>query len=189
MNQSEKKRVDARNNKAQIVTVASSLFQNHGVEAVSMQKIAQQAGVGIGTLYRHFKNKSVLCLELIDEDVEKFFTKVDNFLENSVDKDVKSRGEKLIGFIIDLKEENLEMLTAIENSGDKDKSFLQTPFYQRLQVIFADLFDKCPHIKDPEFHADLLLNAFSSDIYNYQRFNKQLTKEQLCSKIRDSFFL
>ena len=38
MNQSEK-RVDARNNKAQIVTVASSLFQNHGVEAVSMQKL------------------------------------------------------------------------------------------------------------------------------------------------------
>ena len=102
---------------------------------------------------------------------------------------MKSRGEKLIGFIIDLKEENLEMLTAIENSGDKDKSFLQTPFYQRLQVIFADLFNKCPHIEDPEFHADLLLNAFSSDIYNYQRFNKQLTKEQLCSKIRDSFFI
>lgn len=187
--QSKNKRIDARNNKAHIINVANTLFLRHGVEAISMQKIAQEAGIGTGTLYRHFKNKSALCLELIDEDVERFFKKVDDYIKRSTHVDVKKRGEKLISFIIDLKEDNLEMLTAIENRGDKGKSFLQTPFYKHLQVLFTDLFTEVSYIKDPEFYADLLLNTFSSDIYNYQRFEKQLTKEQLCSKISDSFFI
>jgi AcrR family transcriptional regulator len=188
MDGSKNQRVDARNNKAHITKVANALFLEHGVEVVSMQKIAKEADVGTGTLYRHFKNKSALCLELIDEDVKQFIEKVDDYMRKSTDEYTKKRGETLIGFIIELKENNLEMLTAIEKSGDKDKSFLQTPFYQYLQTIFVELFSKLSYIKDPEFHTDLLLNAFSSDIYNYQRFEKQLTKCQLCLKISDSFF-
>lgn len=189
MDDKKVQRIDAINNKTLIINVAKALFLEEGVESVSMQKIAREANVGQGTLYRHFKNKSALCLELIDSDVEDFFLKVNEYIEKSNEESPVLRGKQLITYIIELKENNLEMLTVIENAGEKGKSFLQTPFYQRLQEIFTSLFAEMPSIKDPSFHADLLLNSFSSDIYNYQRFEKGITKEAFCSKLVDSFFI
>ena len=187
MSQAKNKRIDAKNNKDNIIKAASILFAEQGVENVSMQKIAQTAKVGQGTLYRHFKNKSALCLELMDEDVEMFFHKIAKYLEENAQTSAQSQCKDLIRFVIDLKEDNLEMLTTIESAGDKGQSFLQTPFYQRLQEVFAKQFSEISSIKDPEFHADILLNTFSSDIYNYQRFKKGLTKENLAVKISNIF--
>jgi AcrR family transcriptional regulator len=58
-------RRDAQNNRAQILDVAGSAFVNAGVE-VSMDAIAKQAGLGPGTLYRHFPNKDALLAALME---------------------------------------------------------------------------------------------------------------------------
>lgn len=61
-------RADAVQNRALLIETARQLFNSHGVEAVSMSQIAREAGVGKGTLYRHFENKMALCQALLDED-------------------------------------------------------------------------------------------------------------------------
>ncbi len=62
-------RADAVKNRSLLLQTASKLFARLGVDAVSMTQIAQEAGVGKGTLYRHFSNKSDLCHALLDEDM------------------------------------------------------------------------------------------------------------------------
>src|SRR5690242_18987874 len=57
-------RRDAAEHRQRILEVARRLFAEQGVEAVSMHQIALAAGIGQGTLYRRYANKSELCLDL-----------------------------------------------------------------------------------------------------------------------------
>lgn len=52
-------RADARRNRDRIVRAALDLFAEHGA-GVSMEEIAQAAGLGVGTLYRHFPDRRTL---------------------------------------------------------------------------------------------------------------------------------
>lgn len=60
-------RADAARNRRKVLAAAERLFASRGVEGVSMDDIAAAAGVGKGTLYRRFTDKSGLAAALLDE--------------------------------------------------------------------------------------------------------------------------
>jgi AcrR family transcriptional regulator len=53
-------RADAQRNRARILQAAEEVFAVEGIE-VPVDLIAERAGVGVGTLYRHFPTKEKLC--------------------------------------------------------------------------------------------------------------------------------
>ncbi|MFJ4094578.1 TetR/AcrR family transcriptional regulator [Kitasatospora sp. NPDC089913] len=61
-----KERADAARNRIAVLDAAARLFAEHGVEAVSMDQVAAAAGVGKGTLFRRFGDKSGLAVALLD---------------------------------------------------------------------------------------------------------------------------
>jgi AcrR family transcriptional regulator len=61
------KRADARRNYDRLLAAAAAAFAEHGADDVSLEEIARRAGVGIGTLYRHFPNRQAL-LEAVYKD-------------------------------------------------------------------------------------------------------------------------
>ncbi len=61
-----KERADAARNRIAVLEAAARLFAEHGVEAVSMDQVAAAAGVGKGTLFRRFGDKSGLAVALLD---------------------------------------------------------------------------------------------------------------------------
>ncbi len=60
-------RADATRNRVQILEAAARAFEEEGLN-VSMDSIAKQAGVGPGTLYRHFPTRDALLAALLLEE-------------------------------------------------------------------------------------------------------------------------
>lgn len=67
MTRQRKERSDAVRNRAKILEVTARLFAERGVDHVTMDQIANAAGVGKGTLFRRFGDKAGLGVALLDE--------------------------------------------------------------------------------------------------------------------------
>lgn len=61
-----RERADAARNRARVLAAAAQLYAECGPAQVSMDAIAEVAGVGKGTLYRRFADKAALAAALLD---------------------------------------------------------------------------------------------------------------------------
>lgn len=61
-------RKDAARNRKKILDAARKLMRTRGLDGVCMDELAAAAGVGKGTLYRRFTDKSALFRALLDDD-------------------------------------------------------------------------------------------------------------------------
>ena len=64
-----RKRADARRNEATLLTAAAAAFVASGVD-VPVRDVAARAGVGIGTIYRHFPTRADLIVAVYRHQVE-----------------------------------------------------------------------------------------------------------------------
>lgn len=62
-------RADARRNYDLLVSAAREAFAEHGTDT-SLEEIARRAGVGIGTLYRRFPNRSALLEAVYVDEIQ-----------------------------------------------------------------------------------------------------------------------
>ncbi|MEU9955028.1 TetR/AcrR family transcriptional regulator [Streptomyces sp. NPDC050982] len=65
----QSKRKDARRNKETLLDAAAAVFVTSGVEA-PVRDIATKAGVGLGTIYRHFPTRADLVIALYRHQVD-----------------------------------------------------------------------------------------------------------------------
>jgi AcrR family transcriptional regulator len=75
-----KPRTDALRNRERILEVAKAAFTRQGANA-SLEEIAKQAGVGTGTLYRHFPTRDALIEGVYRNEVEKLAAAASRFAE------------------------------------------------------------------------------------------------------------
>ena len=62
----ESERADAARNRQLLLEAATRLIDRHGASAVTMDAVAREAGVGKGTVFRRFGNRSGLMIALLD---------------------------------------------------------------------------------------------------------------------------
>ncbi|MEV6367116.1 helix-turn-helix domain-containing protein [Micromonospora musae] len=72
-------RSDARRNRDLIIAAAREAVAAHGTDT-SLREIARRAGVGIGTLYRHFPTREAMLEALLDADFEALRLRADSLL-------------------------------------------------------------------------------------------------------------
>lgn len=65
-------RADAARNRARLLEAAAELVAERGAEHVTMHEVAQAAGVGKGTLFRRFGDRTGLLLALLDDAEAEF---------------------------------------------------------------------------------------------------------------------
>lgn len=93
-------RADARRNRDRILTGARAVFAEYGSEA-QMDDVARRAGVGVGTVYRHYPTKEALLVELVREKLRLFAEEARDALE---------RDGEPFAVLVDLMRANAEAL-------------------------------------------------------------------------------
>jgi AcrR family transcriptional regulator len=74
-------RADARRNRDLLLSAALAAFTEHGADDVSLEEIARRAGVGIGTLYRHFPTRQDLLEAVYRDQVEALCARAADLLD------------------------------------------------------------------------------------------------------------
>ncbi|TMR36154.1 TetR/AcrR family transcriptional regulator [Actinomadura geliboluensis] len=74
-------RADARRNYERLITTARTAFMEHGTGA-SLDDIAKRAGVGSGTLYRHFPTRDALLHAVLRERIDGLLAHADELLSD-----------------------------------------------------------------------------------------------------------
>lgn len=129
-------RADAQRNIETLLRTALEVFESSGVDA-PVREIAQKAGVGVGTIYRHFPKRSDLVVAALCSEVDAC---ADAGAELA---DKHDGGEALVEWI----EHYVEFVTARRglaaamNSGDDAFKALPTYFLERLRPVVQRLLD------------------------------------------------
>ncbi|QQE78795.1 TetR/AcrR family transcriptional regulator [Alicyclobacillus sp. SO9] len=183
------RRRDAAENRQRILDVASMLFEKHGVEKVSMNQLATEAQIGPGTLYRHYRNKSELCLELIKDNVVILFEDIEAYLEQHKGDMPRQRLKGVLSIFIRFRETKLQLLTGVEEGADRSRTAAgrRNPIYDQLHEVFTALFDEMNTAGQPSpdsvFRSDLLLTVLRSDTYLFQRNVRGLSPESILEQL------
>jgi AcrR family transcriptional regulator len=92
------KRADARRNYEKVLTAAREAFAEGG-EATALEEIARRAGVGIGTLYRHFPNRQALLEALYIDEVEEICRSAAELQDADPWEALSSWFQRFVGYI------------------------------------------------------------------------------------------
>ena len=84
-----------------ISTAALQIFAEKGVEQATTNKIAERAGVGIGSFYRYFKDKHSLFECLVDFIIVSQRSNLENKLKNSIGATLEDLGSLMAATAFD----------------------------------------------------------------------------------------
>jgi AcrR family transcriptional regulator len=134
---SSRKRADARRNEQSLLTAAAAVFVTSGVDA-PVRQIAAEAGVGMGTIYRHFPTRADLVVAVYNHQVEACADAGPALLASSPTP--RHALEQWVGLFVDFLVTKHGLAAAL---GSDDASFaaLHAYFLDRLVPVCALLLD------------------------------------------------
>ena len=92
-------RADAQRTREKLLTAAMAAFAEEG-EDVALEAVAARAGVGIGTLYRHFPNRDALIVAAYQQEVDSLCVAAAELLSSRpADEALRAWAERLADYI------------------------------------------------------------------------------------------
>jgi AcrR family transcriptional regulator len=188
-------RRDARENRQRLLAAAKELVAAQGIDATSMYEIARAAGVGQGTLYRHFADKGELCHALIKEDLAAFMERVGALIAGAgAGVSPLARLDTLIAEKNRLTESHLPLFAAMDEAaaGARRGKPFRGPFHTWLHERISGLLAEAVALGevaalDVAFTADAILAAGAPPLYHYQRHELGYSSERIMAGMRRLF--
>ncbi|MER5727348.1 TetR/AcrR family transcriptional regulator [Streptomyces sp. NPDC002138] len=155
-------RADALRNREAVLAAADALFAASGSpQSVSMDDIAAAAGVGKGTLFRRFGDRSGLIGAVIASRLEPLQRAVQEAW-GAAGSSPRQRVLDLLDASLRFKIENRNLMSAAEDAG------LSSPYRAEHYGWWHDLLraalEQMPGVPHPDFTAHALLAAIRADL-------------------------
>lgn len=156
----------------QIVEAAYELFLEQGVESVSIQEIADRAGVAKGTFYLYFHDKDELKEAIIAQKSNELFQYAISALHQTGITDFESQIIFVIDYVLDVLEHNQEALKLISKNLSLGVFSRQVNdfFSDRKVNIVKSLTDAAERnhirLKNPEILLYMIIELASSTCFS-----------------------
>jgi AcrR family transcriptional regulator len=161
-------RADAARNRLAILQAAERLVARRGPDCVTMDEVACAAGVGKGTLFRHFGDRCGLMRALLDERERTF---QEDFIRGPAPLGPRAPArERLVAFgerLLDHIELQGDLLAAAEHGAPGER--LRHSVYGAYRAHLAALLHDPDSARDAGYTADVLLGALATELVLYQR--------------------
>ncbi|MDQ1697369.1 MAG: hypothetical protein QOJ03_2722 [Frankiaceae bacterium] len=129
-------RADACRNRDRLLEVASDAFATWGVEA-SLEQIAKSAGVGIGTLYRHYPTRDALVEAVYRHNVDQLCAGAEELrATKEPDEALAEWMQRFVAYVATKKGLATYLKSVVSSDSD-----LFTSSHQRVQQTVSQLVD------------------------------------------------
>jgi AcrR family transcriptional regulator len=176
-----RERADAAANRVRILEAAARVLAERGAEGTSIDAVASEAGVGKGTIFRRFGDRSGLFQALSDEHLRAF---QDAFMSGPPPLGPGAPADdRLVAFLegfLDLHDDHLELTLALQ----RDRWGAPVEGYLALSVHVESLVKEIDPALDAAVTAQLLLNALNANVVRYLRRDAGVSLATIKASVR-----
>ena len=181
----EKDKRDAEYHR-RILAAARKLMDRNGFESVNMHQIAQEAGIGQGTLYRRYEHPGEIYTELLRTSMEHSIHSMESEF-GSASSAISSLDQlrALIERILQFLDEDAELLSNISSmyAGKKDFLPYKRPIMARLRGLIQHLLERVVKEEAAEgvditLYTHFLMSALAPEQYLHHRDELGYSKER-----------
>ncbi|WP_055616974.1 TetR/AcrR family transcriptional regulator [Streptomyces phaeochromogenes] len=172
-------RKDAARNRAAVLAAADTLFTEcESPEDVTMADIATAAGVGKGTLFRAFGDRTGLIRALYATRLEPVRNAVEEGPEPlGPDTPPLQRVPALLDALLCFKLDNRHLALALEATGSD--SPYQAEHYERWHSLLRSALEQIPGLTNSDFTAHALLATVRADLVEHLAGRKGVPREDI----------
>lgn len=172
-----RERADAARNREKILSAASEIVATRGIEGLTMANVAAASGVGVGTLYRRFDDRSGLAYALIDareRELQEAFLAGPPPLGPGAPPDERIRA--FMDALTDRTLAQLDLLLMAETAGAFARfGGAYEAYHQHLAMLIGQVGTDV----DAAFTADALLAPLAANLVAYRELSAETIKSGL----------
>jgi AcrR family transcriptional regulator len=137
---------------------------SHGAERLTTTRVAQRAGVSVGTLYQYYPNKQSLLFAVLENHLNSVMARVEAVCESASHKPLAEMIREMVEAFVDAKMERADISVALYRvSADVGGPALLKRFSQRSRKAVEAMLQTAEDIKAPPDKSaiDIMLAAMA----------------------------
>ena len=137
---------------------------SHGAERLTTTRVADRAGVSVGTLYQYYPNKQSLLYAVMEEHLDRVATAVEAACEQSCHKPLAEMIKQVVEVFVDVKMDRADISVALyQVAADVGGPALVKRASQRMRKAVEAMLNTAPDTKSApdKLAIDMMLAAMS----------------------------
>ena len=147
-----------------ISEAAIQVLLSRGAERLTTTRVAERAGVSVGTLYQYYPNKRSLLFAVMEQHLDNVATRVEAACKGACHKKLAEMIREMVEAFVDAKMERADISTALYRiSADVGGPALIKRISQRTRQAVEAMLQTAPDAKLPpdRINIDLMLSAMA----------------------------
>jgi TetR/AcrR family fatty acid metabolism transcriptional regulator len=188
------------NKEQKILDAAIRIFARKGFNQTKISEIADEAGIGVGSVYNYYKNKESILLHILERIWKNLYIQLEMICNDAT----LSIGQKFVAFIhlaLESLAENKDIALLLSNEQNfwmMQNKGMFSDYYKKFKILVMDIIQEGKEAGvinasiNAEIMATFLVGGIRYLIYSWQRnefrASQKMLEEQLSIFISRSLF-